>query len=103
LYNGSNIKLKEFCVSFLLKATADRISRKTLDKFLGLSILVLSILPAENNVPCNFNRLIKRIEPDENTITTARKICSRPSKEDICNTQECQSDKNKKTMIEKYI
>jgi hypothetical protein len=69
-------------------ATADRISRKTVEKLLQF---IKSILPTANHVPLNFSRLLKTIEPDENSIVSACKICCRPSLSEICDHVACQT------------
>jgi hypothetical protein len=100
IYNGSNVKLKEFCISFLLITKGDRLSRKTTSKILQF---ISSILPEGNHIPLNYDQFLKSIKPDENIIRKACKICSMPSTSEICDSLTCQRDKNKKSIIKKFI
>lgn len=100
IFDGSDVKLKEFCVSFLYVTTGDKLSRKTISKILQL---INGILPSSSRIPNNYNQLLKIINPDGNSMLKACKVCSKPSENEICDSESCQNDKKKTTIIKKYI
>jgi hypothetical protein len=100
LYSGCSVKLKEFSVAFLEIIIGNHLARKTVNQLLEL---ISVILPTANKLPLSYNELLKTIDPDDNVIHTACKICSRPSVSEICSDEMCQLQKNKKNIIKKCI
>jgi hypothetical protein len=80
--------------------TKDGLTRKSITNILKF---INSILQPGNHVPTNYNKLLKEIKPDENTIVKACKICCCPSDREICEKESCQKQRTKKTIIKKYI